>query len=303
MAASIAPVPEVTVNKAIVTCSLTGVLTDPKQHPVPVTAAEMSASARDAFNAGASVMHLHFRRQEEGKGHLPTWDPIVAGEIAQAIRDACAGVILNFSTGTVGPDISGPVACLEHCKPELAAMNAGSLNYLKTTSSGQWAWKPMLFDNPVEKIEAFLNMMHAHSITPECECFDVGILRSITMFKQVGLLHEPLRVSLVMGVASGMPADSDLLELLMKYMPRGAHWQGILIGRQEVWPVHRKVAELGGDLRTGVEDTFYLPDGSKTTGNGPLIEALVNIARECGREIATPTEARAAIVRNVEIAA
>jgi len=282
-------------NKAIVTCSLTGVLTDPKQHPVPVTAAEMAASAREAFDAGASIMHVHFRDQTPGQGHLPTWNPDVVDHIARSIRDACPGVILNFSTGTVGEDISGPVACLERSKPEMAAMNSGSLNYLKTTSKGKWAWQPMLFDNPVNKIEAFLKVMHDNGITPECECFDVGILRSISMFKQVGLLRDPLHVSLVMGVASGMPADPDLLEVLMKYVPQGAHWQGIVIGRDDVWPVHRKVAELGGHLRTGVEDTFYLPSGSRTTGNGQLIEALVKIARECGREIASLEEARAEI--------
>jgi uncharacterized protein (DUF849 family) len=79
----------------------------------------------------------------------------------------------------------------------------------------------------------------------------------------------------------------------MKYIPAGAHWQGIVIGREDIWPVHRRIAELGGNLRTGVEDTFYLPDGSKTTGNGQLIAALVKTAREVGREIATPAEARA----------
>lgn len=285
-------------NKAIVTCSLTGVLTDPRQHPVPVTAAEMAASARDAFNAGAAVMHVHFRDQRPGKGHLPTWDPDAVDEIAQAIRAACPGVILNFSTGTVGADISGPLACLARSRPEMAAMNAGSLNYLKTNSKGEWAWKPLLFDNPVEKISAYLEAMHEYGIVPECECFDVGILRSVGMLRQVGLLRDPLHVSLVMGVASGMPADVELLQVLMKYLPAGARWQGILIGREEVWPVHRAVARLGGDLRTGVEDTFYLPDGSRTSGNGPLIEALVALARECGRDIASPAEARAALVHS-----
>ena len=277
---------------AIVTCSLTGVLTDPKQHPVPVTAAEMAASARDAFHAGASIMHVHFRNQEPGKGHLPTWETDAVAEIAEAIRAACPGVILNFSTGVVGKNIAGPLACLERCKPEMAAMNAGSLNYLKTTSKNEWAWPPMLFDNPVEKISAFLEVMNQHQIIPECECFDVGILRSIAMYRAVGLLRDPLHVSLVMGVASGMPADPELLNVLMKYIPSGAHWQGIVIGRDDVWPVHRRVAELGGNLRTGVEDTFYLPNGNKTTGNGQLIEALVSLAREVGRDIATPEQTR-----------
>lgn len=282
-------------HKAIVTCCLTGVLTDPKQHPVPVTAAEMALSAKDAFNAGASVMHVHFRSQKPGMGHMPTWEPEVVAEIADAIRDACPGVILNFSTGVFGKDISGPANCLIRCKPEMAAMNSGSLNYLKATSSGKWAWPPMLFDNPVDKVTAFLKVMYDNNIVPECECFDIGILRSIAMYKAVGLLKGPIHVSLVMGVASGMPVDVELLNLLVKYVPEGAHWQGIAIGRQEIWPVHRQVAALGGHLRTGVEDTFYMPDGSKTTGNGQLIETIVKIAHEEGRQIASPAEARAMI--------
>lgn len=126
-------------DKAIVTCALTGVLTDPRRHPVPVTPQEMASAARDAFNAGASIMHCHFRSQNEGLGHLPTWDPDTVDTIAQAIRDACPGVILNFSTGVMGDDISGPASCLERSKPEMAALNAGSLNYLKVRSNGQWA--------------------------------------------------------------------------------------------------------------------------------------------------------------------
>ena len=95
-----------------------------------------------------------------------------------------------------------------------------------------------------------------------------------------------------MGVASGMPVDARLLELLKDYAPDDAVWQTTLIGRQEIWPVHRRTAELGGNLRTGVEDTFYLPNGEKCRGNGDLIEALVVTAREAGREIASPEEAR-----------
>jgi uncharacterized protein (DUF849 family) len=100
-------------------------------------------------------------------------------------------------------------------------------------------------------------------------------------------------VSLVMGVASGMPAKASWLPLLVEEMSPSTAWQTILIGRQEVWAVHRRSAELGGHLRTGLEDTFYLPDGSKASSNGPLIEALVRVAREAGREVASPAEARA----------
>lgn len=280
-------------SKVVVTCALTGVLTDPSRFPVPVTPEQMAQSAREAYDAGASVMHVHFRSQEEGLGHLPSWDPDVAAAICDAIRDACPGVLLNLTTGVIGDDISGPVACLERVKPEMAAMNAGSLNYLRARSNGQWAWPPMLFDNPVEKIEAFLRVMEQHSILPECECFDTGIIRSVEMFRKVGLLKDPLDLSLVMGVASGMPAKPEWLPLLIEEIPEGATWQVIGIGRTEVWDLHRKAAELGGNLRTGVEDTFYLPNGEKVRSNGELIEHLVSIAREVGRDIASPDEARA----------
>lgn len=280
-------------DKAIITCALTGVLTNPADHPVPVTPAQMAASAKEAFDAGATILHLHFRCQEPGLGHLPSWEPDVAGEIADAVRAACPGVVLNFSTGVVGPDISGPVACLRRGRPEMAALNSGSLNYLKVTRAGRWAWPPMLFDNPVDKIEAFFHEMEALGVVPECECFDTGIVRSIDLFRQVGLLPEDPHVSLVMGVASGMPAKASWLPLLISELPPKAHWQTILIGRQEVWPVHRAAAELGGNLRTGLEDTFYLPNGEKARGNGALIEALVAVARDVGREPTSPAETRA----------
>jgi len=281
------------VDKVIISCALTGVLTDPARYPVPVTAEEMAVEARRAFEAGATIMHCHFRNQSEGLGYLPTWEPDVVDTIASAIREACPGVILNFSTGVVGDDISGPVACLERSRPEMAALNAGSLNYLKVRSNGDWAWPPMLFDNTVDKIQAFLTKMDALGIVPECECFDTGIVRSIGMLRAVGMLRDPLHISLVMGVASGMPAKASWLPLLIDELPEGAHWQTIVIGRTEVWDVHRASAELGGHLRTGLEDTFYLPSGERASSNGELIEALVRVARAAGRVIATADETRA----------
>jgi len=282
-------------NKAILTCALTGVLTDPAQHPVPVSAAQMAAAAREAYDAGAAIMHVHLRRQEPGMGRFPSWDPAVASEIDTAIREACPGVIINLTTGVVGPDISGPVACIRAVRPEIAACNAGSLNYLKIKENGQWAWPPMLFDNQVDKVKAMIDVMKECGTHPEFECFDVGIVRSVTMYIKNGMLKPSMgrpEYILVMGVASGMPCDARLLELLPQWMAPGAVWQATLIGRQEIWPVHQKTADLGGMLRTGLEDTFYLPDGSRASGNGVLIEALAQCARNAGRAIASPAEAR-----------
>ena len=279
-------------DKVLLTCALTGVLTDPARHPVPVTPEEMAQAASDAHNAGAAAVHIHFRAQEPGMGRLPSWSPDVASAITSAIRERVPGIIVNATTGVVGDDISGPIACLERTAPEMAAMNAGSLNYLRTRRGGKWAWPPMLFDNPVPKIEAFLEVMGKLGIIPECECFDTGIVRSLRMFQEVGILPKPAHASFVMGVHSGMPARGDLLPILVDELPEGSHWQTIVIGRSEVWDVHRRAASLGGNLRTGVEDTFYLPDGSKVDGNGPLVEALATLAREEGREPMTIAEAR-----------
>lgn len=278
-------------DKAILTCALTGVLTDPAQHPVPVTAQQMAAAAREAYDAGASIMHVHLRRQEPGMGRFPSWDPAVAGEIDTAIREACPGVIINLTTGVVGPDISGPAACIRAVRPEIAACNAGSLNYLKIKDNGQWAWPPMLFDNTVDKVKAMIDVMNETGTRPEFECFDVGIVRSVGMYQKAGMA-EHLEYNFVMGVASGMPADVDLLKLLVKYREPNTVWQTTLIGREEIWAVHQATADLGGMLRTGVEDTFYLPGGEKTSGNGPLIEALAACAKRAGREVASPAEAR-----------
>ena len=288
-------------NEAILTCALTGVLTDPAQHPVPVTAAQMAAEARDAFNAGAAIMHVHVRRQEDGQGRLPSWDPDVAEDVCGAIRAACPGVIINLTTGVIGKDISGPVACIERVRPEIAACNAGSLNYLKLRSDGRWAWPPMVFDNPVAKVQQFLDAMEAAGAHPEFECFDVGIVRSVGMFLKAGMLKPTMgtpEYNLVMGVASGMPCDADLLALLPRWIAPGAVWQATLIGREEIWPVHQKTAELGGMLRTGLEDSFYLPDGERAKGNGQMIDALAKCAERAGRPVATPAQARALLGLN-----
>lgn len=279
-------------DKAIITCAITGVLTDPKIHGVPVTPEEMAQQAAQAFDAGASIVHCHFRNQEPGKGHLPTWDPRSVGAILGAIRERVPRILVNMSTGVVGPDISGPLVCLEKFRPELAACNAGSLNYLKLREDGSWAWPPILFDNPVEKISRYLEVMNRCQVVPEFECFDTGILRSVFLYRRNGMFQGDVHVSLVMGVASGMPAKPQWLPLLLEEMEPGTHWQLIAIGRKEVWDLHRRCLELGGDVRTGLEDTFYLPDGTKARGNGELVEALAKMVRETGRDVASPEEAR-----------
>jgi 3-keto-5-aminohexanoate cleavage enzyme len=279
-------------DEAILTCALTGVLTDPEQHAVPVTPKQMAQAAREARDAGASIVHCHFRQQGPGMGRYPTWDADICAEICAAIRVACPDIIINMSTGVIGDDIAPVLSALARVRPEMAALNAGSLNYLKLRKNGEWAWPPMLFDNPVPKIRGFLDAMQTHNVVAECECFDTGIVRSISLFVKNGMLPGPANISLVMGVASGMPAKPAWLPLLISEMDADTHWQVIAIGREEVWDLHRATARLGGDLRTGFEDTFYLPDGSRAKSNGALVEALAKIAQESGRKVVDPARAR-----------
>ena len=196
-------------DKVVVTCALTGVLTDPAKFNVPVTPAQMAAATLQAHNAGASVVHCHFRDQREGMGALPTWDQSTVGDILAAIKEQVPDIIICMSTGVLGEDISEPVGCLEAFKPEMAACNAGSLNYLKIKANGEWAWPPGLFDNPVEKVKRFLDVMNANNIVPEFECFDSGIVRSVGLYKRNGMFKGDAHISLVMGVASGMAAKPE----------------------------------------------------------------------------------------------
>ena len=284
-------------NKVIITCALNGVLTDPRTHPVPYTPEAMAQAAHEVQQEGAAVVHVHLREQQGGRA--PSWDRALAVEIIEAIRSEAEGIIVNMTTGVIGEDVSGPLGVLEATRPEMAAMNAGSLNYLKVRRDGQWAWPPMLFDNPVEKIERYLEAMRRWEISPECECFDLGIIRSVGMFAERGMLpEEGYSVSLVQGVASGMPARADLLEIAVDELIGGGEggapiWQSVVIGRQEVWAIHRRTAELGGQLRCGLEDTFYRRSGERAERNADLISDLVAVAREAGREVASAEEARA----------
>lgn len=281
-------------DKVVVTCALTGVLTDPAKFKVPVTPEQMADAAEQAYNAGATVVHSHFRDQGEGMGAFPTWDLKSVGDILAAIKERVPDIMICMSTGVMGNDLSGPLGCLEAFKPELAACNAGTLNYLKIRKDGNWAWPPSLFDNPVEKVKAFLDVMQPNSIIPEFECFDTGIVRSVKLYQANKMFEGDAHLSFVMGVDSGMPANPDLIPILVKELPENAHWQVIATGpgREKIWNLHRRGVELGGDVRTGLEDTLYLPSGDRTYENGALVAALANIVREVGREVATAEEAR-----------
>ena len=283
-------------DKAVVTCALTGVLTDPAVYPAPVTPEEMAREAKRAVDEGASVVHVHFRRQEPGLGHRPSWDPKVATAVIAAIRDACPDVIINQTTGVVGDDITGPLQCLHAVKPEIAALNAGSLNYLKTRADGTWAWPPILFDNPVDKIRKFMGAMLWQSILPEFECFDFGMVRTAAAIARNCGDERPPKYNFVMGVESGMPAEPDLLPFLLRHIVPGRALERDRDrprGNLAVAPARRR------------NSAAICAPASKTrstcrTARARLRTAISSrrswrSARETGRDIASPEEARFAL--------
>ncbi len=279
-------------DKAIITCALNGVLTDPRQHAVPVTPAEMAAEARRAYEAGASVMHIHLRNQGEGKGHLPSWDTTLSAEVQAAIREACPGVVINHTSGVVGPDYAGALACIRETRPEIAACNAGSLNYLKVKADGTWAWPPMLFDNPVEKVKAYLDVMAGTGTLPEFECFDTGIVRCVAMYRDTGLTRGPLQYNFVMGVESrharrpGPPADPSEAQGGRRQLAGHRHRPRRHLGAA---PALRRTRRPSAHRARG---HVLTAGGAKVMSNGPLIEAMAAIVREtAGRSPVPPRPA------------
>jgi uncharacterized protein (DUF849 family) len=177
-------------------------------------------------------------------------------------------------------------------RPEIAACNAGSLNYLKVKADGSWAWPPLLFDNPVAKVKAYLDVMARTNTKPE---FRVLRHRHRALRRHVREeRHDQWQAAVQLrhgrrlrhAGRPGAAADPDEADR------RGLHWQVTAIGRAHLWALHARAAELGGHLRTGLEDTFYLPDGRKARSNGELVAALADCARAAGRAIASPAEAR-----------
>ena len=273
-------------DTAILTCAVT--VSPTPIVSVPVTVEEMAASCKEAYDAGASIMHIPFSATRTEHGTVSKLGSRCGGGHHSSHSRSPSRCHHQHVHRCQDDDVSGP----------LAAWNESNPRSLHATQAPQLSEGPLkrtvgmashVFNKA--KINRMLKAMHTHQSLPEMECFDVGIVRSVEMYEATGMCEDP-HYNFVRGGASGMPCDPDLLALLMRYKKENALWQVTAIGRDEVWKLHQKTAELGGMLRTGLEDTFYLPNGEKASGNGPLIEALAQTALSAGRSVASPSEAR-----------
>ena len=274
-------------DKVVITAALTGVAANRNQCKwIPYTPQEIAEEALACYNAGASAVHIH-ARENDGS---PSWRVEVFREIMDEVRKRCP-IIINFSTGAVLVERDDRIAHIRELKPEIAALNMGTMNYAKYSPKRKSFVFSVVFHNPFEDIIFFLDTMNQLGIKPECECFDLGHLESIFPLIDMGLLKN-FQVSLIMGVVGGMAATARNLAHVASLVPAGIAWEVIGIS-QEQWLLVATALALGGNIRVGLEDNFYLSQGEMSQGNGPLVEKAVRMTRDIGREPATVAEARA----------
>ncbi len=277
-------------HPVVITCSISGAIANREQCPaIPYTPAEYAAEARRIADEGGVMIHIHARK--------PDGTPSYEVEDFQAITDAIRAevgdaVIINYSTGTIGVPVSKRIEYLRACRPEVAALNMGSLNYAKYSASRKQFVFSMVFQNPFEEIIELLEAMNELNIKPEHECFDVGHVGSLAPLIDMGVLKTPLHVDCVMGVVGGIPPTARNLAAMVANIPEGSHWGVIGISRDQ-WMLVAAALTLGGSIRVGLEDNLYLPSGEMAKSNGELIAKARQLTEDLGRRPATVDEARA----------
>jgi len=279
-------------DPVVITCSISGAIANRAQCPaIPYTPAEYAAEARRIVDEGGVMIHIHARK--------PDGTPSYEIEDFKAISDAIRGevgdeVIVNFSTGTIGVPVEKRIEYLRACRPEVAALNMGSMNYAKySRSKKQFVFK-MVFANPFEEIVELLEAMNELGIKPEHECFDIGHVGSLAPLIDMGVLKTPLHVDCVMGVVGGIPPTARNLAAMVENIPAGSHWGVIGISRDQ-WMLVSAALTLGGSIRVGLEDNLYLPGGEMAKSNGDLIAKARQMTEDVGRRPATVAEARVAL--------
>ncbi|HSR24119.1 MAG TPA: 3-keto-5-aminohexanoate cleavage protein [Candidatus Eisenbacteria bacterium] len=273
--------------KAVVTAALTGALTRREHCPaIPYTPVEIAEEARRAAEAGAAIVHIHAR----GPDGSPTWSRETFAEIQAEVR-ARTRVIVNFSTGAVGIPAEERIAHIRELRPEMAALNMGSMNYAIYSERRKAFHHDHVFANPFSDIRFFLQTMNEAGVRPEMECFDCGHVGNTAPLIDMGVLRPPYQFSLVMGVLGGIPGTTRNLVHQVGSLPERSHWQVIGIGLDQ-WPLVAAAVGLGGNVRVGLEDNFYLEAGRMAASNGELVEKAVVMCREQGREVASIAEAR-----------
>jgi 3-keto-5-aminohexanoate cleavage enzyme len=275
-------------DACIITGAVSGAVASKEQCPgIPYTPEEYAKEVRRARDAGASMVHIHARE--------PNGTPTVRADhyraITQAILAETPDIIVNYSTGWVGLPMAERVEHIATLKPEIGALNMGSMNYAKYSPKRKRFVFSFVFTNSFDDIVFLLERMLEAGVKPECECFDVGHVESAGPLVDLGVLAPPIQFSLIHGVLGGIAATARNLAHMAGAVPDDCTWGVIAVSREQ-WTMVGAAAALGGHVRVGFEDNFYLPSGEMASSNGELVEAAASIVRLEGRKVAEPEEAR-----------
>ena len=279
-------------DPVIISNSISGVIANRDQCPaIPYTPEEYAAEARRSVDEGACQIHIHARKPDG----MPSWDTEDFQAITEAIRSEVGDVIINYSTGAIGVPIEQRIEYLRACRPDVAALNMSSMNYAKYSRRRKEFVFKAVFENSFDTIIEFITAMNELGIQPEHECFDAGHVANVDPLIDMGLLKEPLQISLVMGVTGGIRPTPRNVGVMADQIPGGPegpnNWQVIGISRDQ-WKLLAVAVSLGGNVRAGVEDNIYLPDGSMARSNGDLVGKARQMVEDAGRKVATVAEAR-----------
>lgn len=277
-------------EKLIITVATTGGLHDKSVNPnLPEQPYEIAQDAYDCYNAGAAVHHIHVR----DKLGRTTGDLNVYSEVINAVKDKCP-IITQIGNGIGGvyrEDGSFEVATQDermelttiNPKPDMLTINCGTF---------QFGYIPnVIFDNPLEWNMAFIKRCYERDIAIECECYDLSHIENVKEVVRQGVLKEPVHYSLVLGIKGGIPASPQMISNMVDVIPEGSSWQVITISKQQIPSTVMAMCQ-GANIRTGMEDNIYYRRGELVKSNAQLVERMVRIAREMGREIASVDEAK-----------
>lgn len=263
----------------IITVAITGSLPGKKDNPaVPISVEEQIESTHEAFEAGATLVHLHVR-DEEGK---PTSDPQRFARVLEGIRKHCPGMITQLSTGGrsgTGRERGGMLSL----KPDMASLATGSVNF-----------PARVYENSPELVDWLATEMIKYNVKPEVEAFDLSMIFQASAMQKAGKIKGPLHVQFVMGVKNAMPVDRPAFEFFVSTLKRldpNATWTGAGIGKDQV-TVSRWAAELGGHCRTGLEDNVRMSREQLAPSNAALVGQTAELLAQYARRPATAAEAR-----------
>jgi len=271
----------------MITCALSGVVANRDQCPaIPYAPEDYAAEAKQAYDAGAAVVHIHARSPDGA----PSYEVEDYRNIYDAVTTACP-VIINFSTGAVGIPVEKKIAPIKEIKPAIGALNMGSMNYAKYHPGKKCFVFDFVFANPFSEITPLVSVMKENGVKPEMECFDSGHIGNCFPLIDMGLLTPPYQFSLIMGVLGGMPPTADNLAHQVRLLPPNSDWEVIGVSHDQ-WRMVATAIALGGNVRVGLEDNFYISSGVMAKSNGELVEKAARMIRDQGREVATVEECR-----------